>query len=215
MSEADELYTGVDRGEFLISRLATADGVFTEVNARIKKVSVFNYGSQYAYALLGYQIEYWLKDEKAPYDGGTPRLYRPAGRPDYTTLYMRIKVSSTVKMLYLEDAIINDFITSKAQLNSLFLESYDEAAAQQITSMGIYRRVKATDVEYKNCFHTTRYESSTTAPLTLTEQWMSYVGRVYLTEGDEQVRYIRDKPFVSLKDMIDSLVADFTASIPT
>lgn len=214
MSEADELYMGPDRGEFLIARLATADGVFTDVNARIKKVSVFNFASQYAYALFGYQIEYWLQGEPAPYDGGAVRLYRPAGRPDYTTLYMRVKVSSTVKMLYLEDAIINDFISTKAQLNSLFLESYDVAAKQQLDSIAIQRIVKNTDVEYKNCFHTTRYESSTTGPLELKENWMSYMAHHVGSAPDDTVRYIRDKPFVSLKDMIDSLVADFTASTP-
>lgn len=214
MSEADELYSGPDRGEFLIARLATADGVFTEVNARIKKVSVFNYGSQYVYALVGYQIEYWLQGEKAPYDGGEARLYRPSGRPDYSTLYMRIKVSSTVKMLYLEDAIINDFITSKVLLNALFLESYDVAAKQQLDSLAINRVVKGTDVEYKNCFHTTRYESSATAPLELKENWMSYMAHRVGSPEDDTARYILDKPFTSLKDMIDSLVADFSAIVP-
>lgn len=208
------LYLGPDRGEFAIARLNTEDGLFTDVSARIKKVSVFNYASQYAYALVGYQIEYWLEGEKAPYDGGTARLYRPKNRPEFTTLYLRIKVTSTAKMLYLEDAIINDFITSKSLKDSLFLESYEEAAAQQIGSIATPRRVKATDVEYRNAIHTTRYESSDTLPLTLTENWMSYMANIVNNPQDDTVHYVRDKPFVSLKDMISTLVADFEALQP-
>jgi hypothetical protein len=212
MSEADELYMGPDRGEFKVSRLATADGVFLDVNARIKNVSVFNFASQYAYALVGYQIEYWLENEAPPYKGGTARLYRPDGRADYTTLYLRIKISSTSRMLYLEDAIINDFITSKTLMNSLFLENYDTAAKQQLDSIALKRQVNNTNVEYRNCFHATRYESSLTGPLALKENWMSYMANLVTKPTDNTVRYIRNKPFVSLKDMIDSLVADFPAT---
>lgn len=214
MADEDQpdLYMGPDRGEFLVARLDTADGLFVDVNCRIKKASVFNFASQYAYALVGYQIEYWPKDAKAPYEGGTAQVYRPKDRPDFSTFYLRIKVSSTGKMLYLEDAIINDFITSKHLLNGLYLDDYTKAAQQQLDSIKTKRRVKATDVEYYNGVHTTRYESSASAPLTQTEAWMQYSANIVNSDRDDTLRYIRDVPFVSLKDMVDKIVADFMAA---
>lgn len=206
-----DLYLGPDRGEFMVARLVTHDGVFTEVNCRIRKASVFNFASQYAYALVGYQIEYWPQNEPAPYNGGQANIYRPKDRPDYTTLYMRMKVSSVIKPLYLEDGIINDFITSKALLNPAFLENYTEAAAKQVASIAVPRRVKSTDVEYRNAFHVTRWESTPTTPLTITEQWMQYMANEFNMPADDTVRTIANKPFISLKDTITTLVADFQA----
>lgn len=208
-TDPEILYTGPDRGEFLIARLVTEDGTFTDVNCRIRKVSVFNFASQYAYALVGYQIEYWPKNEPAPYNGGEAKLYRPKDRPDYTTLYMRMNVSSATKMLYLEDGIINDFITSKALLNVSFLENYTESAAKQVESIALPRRIKATDFEYRNAFHVSRFESSSEGPLTVTEQWMQYMAQDIGSPIDETVRKILDKPFVSLKDMVDSIKTDY------
>lgn len=210
---SEELYQGPDRGEFLVARLVSAEGLFTNVNCRIRNVSVFNFASEHSYALVGYQIEYWPEGTKAPYEeGGEPAtLYRPQGRPDYSTFYMRMKVSSVVKMLYLEDGIINDFITSKALADVLTLQNYTAAAAGQVESIATPRRVQRTDVEYRNAFHVTRYASTAQAPLAVTEQWLQYQANVHNTAPDDKIYSIKDKPFVSLRDMVNSIVADFTA----
>lgn len=217
--EDPNVYPGPSRGEFLVARLLTADGLFQEANCRIRKVSVMNYAGKFAYAIVGYQIEYWPQGAKAPYEeGGEPAaLYRPKDRPDFTTFYLRIKVSSTLKILYLEDAIINDFITSKSLLNPIFLNPYLTEAQDQINSAAIERQVIGTDFLYSDAVHTTRYESSATDPLVVTEQWMSYRAHPVGEATNPEPRYIKNKPFVSLKDMIDTLVADFTApaSVPT
>lgn len=209
---SNELYTGVDRGEFLVARLVTEDGTFTEVNCRIRRASVFNFASKFSYAIIGYQIEYWPANEPAPYNGGVAHLYRPKDRPDYTTMYMRIKVSSAVKMLYLEDAIINDFITSKTLLNPAFLENYTEAAAKQTAAIANVKQLPRNNIEYRNCFHVTRYQSSDTQPLTMFEQWMQYMANGLGEEPDDTVRTVRDKPFISLKDMVDTVIRDYTTS---
>lgn len=206
---AEELYMEPDRGEFLVRRLVTQDGIFTDVNCRIKKASVFNFGSQYAYALVGYQIEFWGKDEPAPYKGGTAKLFRPKDRPDFTTLYVRTKVSNTNNMLYLEDAIINDFINVKVLQQSIYLESYDEASEHQRSNTAVARQLIDANIEYRNALHTTRYESSATQPLVVKEQWMSYQAIKIGAAPSDQTYYIRNMPFVSLRDMIEKLVADF------
>lgn len=210
MSEADELYTEVDRGEFLIRRLESADGAIIDANCRIRNVSVFNFASEHAYCLVGYQIEYWEKNAKPPYKGGTATLFRPVGRPDFTTFYLRTKVSNTHRMLYLEDVIINDFITSKSSIDPMLLQDYTTAAQQQVEGISIDRLVAGTSVKYRNCLHTTRFESSATKPLTLVEEWMSYMAHLVVDPVNNTTRYIRNKPFSSLKDMIESLVKDFS-----
>ncbi len=213
MNTPEELYLGPDRGEFLVARMVNAEGLFTDVNCRIRSASVFNFASEHSYALVGYQIEYWPAGEKAPYEeGGQPALlYRPQGRPDYNTFYMRMKVSSVVKMLYLEDGIINDFINSKVLADVITLENYTKAAQQQTQSIATPRRVQRTDVEYRNAFHVTRYASSAEAPLAVTEQWLQYQANIHNTPADDKIYSIKDKPFVSLRDMVNSIVADFTA----
>lgn len=210
MSEQDELYTGADRGEFLVRRLVHADGVVQDANCRIRKASVFNFASEHAYALLGYQIEWWEKDALPPYKGGTATLFLPAGRPDFNTFYLRTKISNTDRMLYLEDAIITDFISTKSSINPMLLEDYTTIAKQQVDGIAIDRQVKGTGVMYRNCLHTTRFEASATQPLTVVETWMQYMAHLATSPINNQLRYIRNKPFTTLKDMIDSLVDDFT-----
>lgn len=209
---ADELYTGADRGEFLAFRMMTADGLVKDANCRIKQCSVFNYLSDFVYCIVGYQIEYWEKDAPAPYNGGESKIYRPADRPDFTTQYMRTKVRNTAKMLYLEDAIINDFISVKLLQGASALQSYDQAAAKQIESIAKTRMRDGSDVQYRNAIHTTRYANTADAPLALTEQWMQYMANQFNSPPDDTLRYIRDMPFLSLKDMADKLIADFNAN---
>lgn len=211
MSEQEELYQGPDRGEFLVRKLVSADGVFDDANCRIRNVSVFNFASEYSYALVGYQIEFWPKDTKAPYEEGgqEAQLFRPMGRPDFTTFYMRSKVSNTDRMLYLEDGIISDFINTKSTIQAMLLEDYATAASQQLASISVDRLVGDTQVMYRDAMHVTRYASSTTQPLTQVEQWMVYKGHKASVPKNNAERYIKDKPFVSLKNLITSIVEDF------
>lgn len=213
MSEQEEIYTGPDRGEFLVRKLISADGVFEDASCRIRSAGVFNYASEHAYAIIGYQVEFWEKNAKAPYEegGAEAQLFRPMGRPEFTTFYMRAKISNTNRMLYLEDGIISDFINNKSTLQPMMLQDYELAAEQQLTSIGIDRQVGGTQVMYRDALHVTRYASSATAPLTLVEEWMCYKGHKASVPKNNVERYIKNKPFVSLKDMIKAIVDDFNA----
>ncbi len=215
MSEQEELYSGPDRGEFLVRKLISEDGIFDDASCRIRNVSVFNFASEHAYALIGYQIEFWPNGAKAPYEeGGKPAdLFRPQGRPDFTTFYMRAKISNTGRMLYLEDGIISDFINTKSTMQPMLLQDYETAAQQQLESISVDRAVGATQVMYREAMHVTRYASSATEPLVQVEQWMSYKAHKVSVPKDNVVRYIKDKTFTSLKDMVKSIVEDFSALI--
>lgn len=211
MSEQEELYTGPDRGEFLVRKLIGHDGIVDDANCRIRNVSVFNFASEHAYALVGYQVEFWPKNAKAPYEEGgeEAQIFRPVGRPDFTTFYMRTKVSNTGRMLYLEDGMISDFINTKSTIQPMLLEDYDTAAKQQLDGIAIDRQVIGTEVMYRGATHVTRFASSATQPLTLVEEWMCYKGHKASVPKNNTERYIKNKPFVSLKDMIKAIVEDF------
>jgi len=205
-----ELYHGPDRGEFMVHRLDTAQGPVMNANCRIRKATVFNYASQYVYALIGYQIEYWRESEPAPYNGGIATLYQPKDRPNHTTFYMRNKISSTQDMLYLEDGIINDFLNVKLTTPPLNLETYAQAAADQTASIAIPRLIAAKGMEYRNGIHITRYENSPVTPLTLVGQGLKYMAHHAGSALDDTEYTVRDTPFTNLKAMIDTIVLDFT-----
>ncbi len=165
-----ELYTGPDRGQFRVMRLTDDTGVKLRVNCRIKDAACFTYLSDLHYTIVGYTIEWWPEFDKPPHEGGQAKIYAPRGRPNATKMYFRMKSSNVPKMLYLEDAIINDFLSTKVLADPMKLNSYTQEAAEQVASAAQWRELALTPYSYRNAVHVTRYETTDSTPLAVVGQ---------------------------------------------
>lgn len=201
---SDELYTGPDRGHFRTIRLLDNSGVQQLANCRIKEATVFNYLSDLKYAIVGYVVEWWKNGELPPYEGGDTQIYIPSGRPNVNKLYFRTKSSITSNMLYLEDAIINDFLNTKALADPMSLQSYSQEAAEQVASAAIWRELERTPYSYNEAVHITQLQSTPDTPLTVASTGLRANWR---HTGMEELRSLRvsDYAFTKLRECYEKL----------
>lgn len=199
------LYTGADRGHFRVMRLIDNSGVKQRANCRIKEVTVFNYLSDLQYAIVGYSIEWWLDGEQPPHNGGEGRPYIPRNRPQVTKLYFRCKMSIVAKMLYLEDAIINDFLNNKALEDSMKLLTYTQEATEQIASAATWRALLDSPWEYANAVHITKLEATTTTPLTVVQEGLRYDWRPADNQSLLYSAQLNNYPFSKLRDCFPAM----------
>lgn len=200
MSETTELYTGPDRGHFKILRLPDNAGVQMRVNCRLKEVSVFNYLSELQYAIVGYSVEWWPEGELPPHEGGEANPYIPYKRPNINKLYFRTKTSITPKMLYLEDAIINDFMNNKVLSDPMTFLTYTLEAKEQTDSAAIWRELERTPFQYANAVHITRLEATSQTPLTVISEGMRFDYRRTASPDIVRSGEIKPYPFTKLRD---------------
>lgn len=200
MSEEQPLYTGADRGHFRTIRLLDNSGVQLRANCRIKDATVFNYLSDMQYAIVGYTIEWWPEGEPAPHQGGDANPYIPRNRPGITKLYMRTKGVITSKLLYLEDAIVNDFLNSKVLAEPMTLQSFTQESADQVAAAKTWRLLQKSKWDYANAVHITRYEAGANTPLTVVQEGLRFDWR--LTGRDDQMiqAQLNNYPFSKLRD---------------
>ncbi|MNM30491.1 hypothetical protein D3C81_410520 [compost metagenome] len=197
---ADELYTGPDRGHFRTIRLLDNSGVQLRANCRIKDATVFNYLSDLQYAIVGYTIEWWPEGQPAPHLGGDANPYIPRQRPGITKLYFRTKGTITSKLLYLEDAIVNDFLNNKVLAEPMSLLSFAQESAEQVASSATWRLLQKSPWDYANAVHITKYEAGANTPLTLVQEGLRFDWR--LTGRDDQMiqAQLSNYPFAKLRD---------------
>lgn len=200
MADEQPLYVGADRGHFRVMRLIDNSGVALRANCRIKDVTVFNYLSDLQYAIVGYSIEWWPEGELAPHLGGEARPYIPRNRPGVTKLYFRTKTSITPKLLYIEDAIINDFLNTKALAEPMTLQSFAQEAAEQVASAKAWRVLQKSKWDYANSVHITKFEASSNAPLTLVQEGLRFDWRLSGEDDQMIAASIANYPFAKLRD---------------
>lgn len=206
MSEQYPLYPGADRGQFRVMRLLDNSGVQLRAHARIKDAVVFNYLSAMQYAIIGYSLEWWKDGDPAPYDGGEALPYIPKGRPNLNKLYFRGKTTLTPNMLHLEDAIINDFLNSKALADPMSLWSYTQEAAEQVASAAEWRPLLNSAYSFANAVHITRLAATPSSPLTIDSEGMRFDYR--RTSSPDQVfsTILRDYKFEKLRDCYPAML---------
>jgi hypothetical protein len=200
MADEQPLYEGADRGHFRTMRLIDNAGVALRANCRIKEATVFNYLSDLQYAIVGYAIEWWPENTLAPHQGGEAYPYIPRNRPGVTKLYFRMKTSVTPKLLYLEDAIINDFLNSKVLAEPMTLLSFSQEAAEQITSAKAWRLLQKSAWDYANAVHITKFEASANGPLAKVQEGLRFDWRVSGQEEQMEMAQMSDYPFAKLRD---------------
>lgn len=201
----DELYTGPDRGHFKTIRLLDNSGVQQLANCRIKEATIFNFLSDLRYAIIGYTVEWWKADEQPPHEGGESHIYIPHGRPSVSKIYFRAKSSIVPRMLYVEDAIINDFLNSKALADPMTLLSYAQESAEQVASAAIWRELERSPYSYSDAVHITQLQAGIDTPLTVTSQGMRANWRHTGNDVESNSLVIRDYPFTKLRDCYDAL----------
>ena len=206
----DEIYTGPDRGHFRTIRLLDNSGVQQLANCRIKEATVFNYLSDLKYAIIGYTVEWWKNGEQAPHEGGESQIYIPHGRPNVNKLYFRAKSSITSNMLYLEDAIINDFLNTKALADPMSLLSYSQEAAEQTASVAIWRELERTPYSYNEAVHITQLQATPDSPLMVVSQGLRANWRHTGAEELLQLR-VTDYAFTKLRECYEKLHAAIVA----
>lgn len=199
------LYLGADRGHFRTIRLLDNSGVKLRTNCRIKDVSVFNYLSDLQYAIIGYSIEWWPENEPAPHLGGEARPYIPRNRPGVTKLYFRASPAVVTKMLYLESAIIDDFLNNKVLAEPMSLLSYVQEATEQIGSASQWRPLERTPWEYSNAVHITKLEATTNTPLTVVQEGLRFDWRITGSEDQLIAGQINNYPFVKLRECYNGM----------
>lgn len=205
MSE-QELYTGADRGQFRVQRLTDNSGVQMNVYCRIKEATVFNFLSELQYAIVSYSIEWWPAEEAAPQNGGSPRPFVPNNRPNISKLYLRMKTSFTPKMLYLEDAIINDFINTKMLTDAMTYNTYAQESAEQVASAATWRNLITSPFEFANAVHITMLESGVDTPLTVVSEGIRFDYRRQGLPGDVRQAELKPSPFTKLRDCYTTLL---------
>lgn len=204
---ADEpLYQGPDRGYFRVQKLNADSAIALNATCRIKEATVFNYMSDLQYAIVGYIVEWWPKSEKAPFEGGTPVVYIPANRPTYTKFYFRAKASITNRPLYLEDAIINDFLNTKLTVDPMTLLSFAQVATGQVASAGTWRQLEDSKWEYANAVHITKYEADSDTPLTVMQEGITFDYRVKGNSVPTKTQ-IPDYPFENIRDCYPKMLS--------
>ncbi|MCY1285325.1 hypothetical protein D9M68_17760 [compost metagenome] len=207
MSEENELYPGVDRGMFRVMRLLDNSGVQLRAQCRLKNVSVFNFLSDLQYAVIGYGIEWWPDAQPGPHEGGEATPYIPRGRPNISRLYFRGKTSITPKMLHLEDAIINDFINSKALADPMTYSTYALESAEQNNSAATWRPLGNTPFEYANAVHITKFEATSSTPLEVTVEGLRFEYRRATMPEDIRTADIKPNKFTKLRDCYEVMEA--------
>lgn len=200
MSEEVELYTGPDRGIFRVMRLLDNSGVKLGAHCRLKDVSVFNYLSDLQYAIVGYSIEWWENDKPAPYAGGDAHPFIPRNRPNISKLYFRTKTALTPNQLYLEDAIINDFLNKKMMNDSMTYLTFSMEAAEQVASAAEWRQLRETEFEYANAVHITKQEATSSTPLTTVAEGLRFDYRRISNPDDVRTAEIKPHHFVKLRN---------------
>lgn len=204
MAEEQPLYVGADRGHFRCLRLIDNSGVQLRANCRIKEATVFNFLSDLQYAIVGYTIEWWPEEADAPHEGGNAQPYIPRNRPQISRLYFRTKGTITPKMLYVEDAIINDFLNAKVLADSMSLLTYAQESAEQVASAALWRVLEKTKWSYQNAVHITKFEATSSTPLTLTQQGLRFDWKVTGIEQPQSAQ-ISNLPFTKLRDMYPAM----------
>lgn len=204
---ADEpLYQGPDRGYFRVQKLNADSAVALGVTCRIKEATVFNYLSDMQYAIVGYIVEWWPQSEKPPFEGGTPVVYIPANRPTYNKFYFRAKASITNRPLYLEDAIINDFLNNKLTSDPMTLLSFAQVATGQVASAGNWRPLEDSTWEYANAVHITKYEADADTPLTVMQEGITFDYRVKGNSVPTKTQ-VPDYPFENIRDCYPKMLS--------
>ena len=198
------LYIGADRGHFKVVRLTDQAGLHLNANCRIREATVFNYLSDLRYAIIGYVIEYWEDGAPAPHEEGVATSFIPRNRPNIQRLYMRAKPSVTRKMLYLEDAIINDFLNTKVLADSMSLLTYTQESAEQVASAAMWRVLGKSKLSYQNAVHITKFEATSSTPLTLTQQGLRFDWKVNGVEQPQSAQ-VDNLPFTKLRDMYPAM----------
>lgn len=212
MSE-ETLYVGPDRGHFMVVRLTDDTGVYFRANCRIKDAVVFNFLSDLRYAIVGYTIEFWKDGEKSPHEGGVTIPYIPKNRPNVTKLYFRTKSSHTGRMLYLEDAIINDFLNSKVQADPMRLLTYSQEAAEQTVSAAMWRVLEGTPYSYSDAVHITRFNTTIDSPLTIESEGMRFSWKRTTDETGSDTILLSDYKFTKTRDCYSKLKDFFEGSV--
>ncbi|MNZ38868.1 hypothetical protein D3C78_563520 [compost metagenome] len=205
MSEEQPLYTGADRGHFRTIRLIDNSGVQLRANCRIKDATVFNFLSDLQYAIVGYTIEWWPEDAQPPHEGGFTHPYIPRNRPQITRLYFRTKTAITPKLLYVEDAIINDFLNSKTLADSMTLRTYAQESEEQVASAATWRELERTPWSYANAVHITKFEATSNTPLTLTQEGLRFDWKPTGAPNNQSAQIT--VPFTKLRDLYPAMQA--------
>ncbi|MNP88959.1 hypothetical protein D3C85_13530 [compost metagenome] len=206
-----ELYNGPDRGHFRVQRLEDDTGTQLNAKCRIKDASCFVYLSDLHYAIVGYSIEWWHELSQAPHEGGIANVYAPKGRPQATKMYFRMKSSNISKMLYLEDAIINDFLSSKVLADPQMFNSYTQEAAEQIASAAVWRELGKTPFSFNNGVHIARYETTANTPLTDVGQGLVFDWKLTGSDTVNAGECIGNYVFTRERDCYTKLVEYLTA----
>jgi hypothetical protein len=203
--EENGLYPGVDRGMFRVMRLLDNSGVQLKAQVRIKNLSVFNFLSDLQYAVIGYGLEWWRDGEPGPHEAGEANPYIPRGRPNISRLYFRGKTSITPKMLHLEDAVINDFINSKALADPMTYSTYALEAAEQTSSAAVWRDLGKTAFQYANAVHITKLEASSTTPLEIVVEGLRFEYRRKASPDIVKTADIKPYKFTKLRDCYEAM----------
>lgn len=196
----ETLYTGADRGMFRVMRLLDNSGVQLRANARMKTLSVYNFLSDLQYAVVGYGIEWWKDGAQGPHEGGEAHPFIPLNRPNINRLYMRTKTSITPNMLYLEDAVINDFLNSKMMNDSMSYRTYAQESAEQVNSAATWRALGNTPFEYANAVHITKFESTANTPLEVVVEGLRFDYRRATTPEVVRSADVKPNKFTKLRD---------------
>lgn len=195
MSEESDIYQGVDRGQFKVIRLMDKSGVVTGVTARIKEANIYVYLTDKQYALIRYKIEWWN-------EGGERQLYVPRDRTS-SNLFVRSVPTIGNRILYLEDAIINDFLNEKVLADPSALKDFAQESKQQREDAEIWRSLKNTGYSYRNAVHVTKFEATDTTPLTVVEEGLRYDLKASTDEGDGVSVNEGGYKFTRIRDCID------------
>jgi len=210
----EPLYPHPDRGHFRVARLNDHNGLQINANCRIKEVSVFNFLSDLRYAIVGYTLEHWPADSLPPHLGGTAQEYVPKNRPNVRKLYLRTKPSLVRKMLYLEDAIINDFLSKKAIADPMSLQSYSQEAAEQVTSASVWRALeRKSPYAYANAVHITRLEATADTPLTIVSQGLRFDWQFVATPDQSFESSLADYPFDTTRACYDRILSHIQSEV--
>lgn len=193
--DSSDIYLGPDRGHFKAARLPDRQGFQQMANCRIKEATVYNYITKDNYAIVAYKIEWWK--DKPPHEGGESHLFVPATRPTMQTLTLRVKSGITSKLLYLEDAIISDFLTVKLMQDPMTFQFLEQERAAQVDNAKQWMALEDSDKEIRHTLHTSVLQANDTQPLTLMSTHLSVTHRTKGDTGNGVVVELTDYPFTT------------------
>lgn len=195
-----DLYPGVDRGTFLIPRLNSVHGRVNSPVCRPVDVVVYNYLTDFKYAIIAYSIEYWPGEPANPLNLTGGQIYAHKDRPQFNRFFLRTASSTTTKILHIEDAVINDFLT-KSLKDPMLFNNYTTEAADQVSDMSKWRDANH-GVKYKDGIHITRLSCTETSPLQVTSATLE--ATVKRGAGADQ-KVTLNTPFKSVRDCVSLL----------